>query len=126
VKRATRNLPGRFKSKTALKNHLDELFRRQVRAKGYCQAAGLDHVNCGGVLQTAHIEGRRNFRLRWEPLNALCLCAGHHRWYSDQPIAWATLIEREFPESWAFVAVHRWQRFDGDYAAVLERLRGAA
>jgi hypothetical protein len=119
----TSRLPGRFKTRTSLKKHLDKLFSERVRSRGYCQAAVLDEINCGGPLQTAHIEGRRCLNLRWEELNALCLCAGHHRWYTDQPIAWATLIQREFPSEWAYIKIHRHQRFDGDYERVLEGLK---
>jgi hypothetical protein len=113
-------------SKTKLKAIADKLAGDRCRSLGYCQAAGNDRYNCGGNLQWAHVETRRNLRLRWEVLGALCLCAGHHRVYSNQPTAWVDFLEANFPEHIAFVRAHRHEYFDGDYQALIASLKEAA
>jgi hypothetical protein len=46
------------------------------------------------------------------------LCAGHHRHYSDYPIAWAELIRKRFPDSWEFVCANRNTLYKPDYKAI--------
>lgn len=66
----------------------DKYFSLLIRHRGHCEAAGKDSVNCGGSLQCAHIVTRTNKRLRYDELNALCLCAGHHRYYTTHASEW--------------------------------------
>jgi hypothetical protein len=109
--------------KTTLKKQADAIAGRLCRARGYCEAAGKDDVRCGGVLQWAHIEGRRNLFLRWKPWNCLCLCGGHHIHYSDYPMKWSAFIEEHFPENARLIREHRGMYFDGDYESLLEDLK---
>lgn len=111
--------------RSTLKRKADTRFSLLVRSVGYCQASGKDDVRCAGVLQCAHVEGRRNHRLRWERLNAICLCAGHHRWYSDYPLAWADFVRTHYPAHYEFVSAHRGEMWDKDYARVFAALEGA-
>ena len=111
-------------SRSSQRRKADALFSAFIRDRDrICQAAGRDGRNCGGRLQCAHLEGRRNYRLRFEPMNAIALCEGHHRWYTDQPIAWAMFLERHFPEQYAFVRAHRNELWDKDLARVLAWLQ---
>lgn len=113
-------------SRKYLRDKADKEFRDLVRARGYCQAAAHDTiVTCGPPLQCAHIEGRANFRLRWEPLNALCLCGAHHIWFTEHPIAWAVLIMSFFPENYRYVTAHMKEIWDKDYDKVFARMREA-
>jgi hypothetical protein len=57
----------------------DRLFSRWVRDRdGRCTAAGVLDGECKGILQAAHIVGRRNHSVRFEPYNVHSLCAAHH------------------------------------------------
>lgn len=104
-----------------LKAKADKLAGDHVRARGYCQLGGADHVTCNGNLQWAHIVGRSNHRLRWEEYNALCLCAGHHMWYTYHPYEWVRIIDQEFPEYAAEIEKHRNEIWDKDINAVIRR-----
>lgn len=117
-------MPRKASRKNA-KKQADQLFSKIVRARGECQAAG-DGWTCGGPLQCCHVEGRANHRLRWEELNALCMCASHHRHYTSYPIAWAELVADRFPESYRFVTEHRNELWDRDLEAVMARLKSRA
>ena len=57
----------------------DRLFSRWVRDRdGRCTAAGVLDGECKGTLQAAHIVGRRNHAVRYDPRNVHALCAAHH------------------------------------------------
>jgi hypothetical protein len=85
-------------NKTTAKNKLDKLFSLKVREFGRCYLQGKDHVNCGGVLQTAHIIGRGNLFLRWDFRNALCICSGHHVYYTYHPEFWRSMMVKYVKE----------------------------
>ena len=55
---------------------LDRVFSKIIRSAGKC-------TRCGRIndLQCSHNNGRSSMSVRWEPLNALCLCAKCHGWY---------------------------------------------
>jgi hypothetical protein len=58
----------------------DRLFSLWVRDRDRrCTAAPVFHSPCVGGLQAAHIVGRRNKRVRFNPANVHAVCAGHHR-----------------------------------------------
>lgn len=62
-------------SKKGLKKKLDELWSELVKreAGNKCEVCGKKEY-----LNSHHIVGRRNLRLRWETYNGVCLCAGCH------------------------------------------------
>lgn len=65
------------------KRKLDIAFSAKIRARGYCQKC----LRSRDVQQQcAHIFSRRFMATRWEELNALDLCAAHHRWAHDRPV----------------------------------------
>ena len=94
-------------SKTRLKNKLDALFSKHIRKVGYCQAEGKLKGKCGGGLQTAHIEGRINYRLRWNEMNVLCLCAGHHRYAHAHPLEFFEFVLEYYPEKYSYINKHK-------------------
>ena len=85
----------------------DALFSELVRER-----AGWVCERCGKqperrLLQCAHIFGRRHRSTRWHPANAVCLCFGCHRYFTENPIEFAA-----------------WCRNRGRYAsAEVERMR---
>lgn len=92
------------------KKKADRLFSLWIRRGGVCQRceraahprdpeSGLVVKGTATVqLQCAHIASRRRFGSRWDPLNALCLCAGCHHWMTDYPVMFSVWFEDAFPE----------------------------
>lgn len=68
-------------SKKYLKNKADRLFSQFIRSKGSCEWCGTNNQE---TLQTAHIFTRSYNITRFDPLNAVCLCAKcHWRWHKE-------------------------------------------
>lgn len=105
-----------------LKAQADKLFSAFIRSVGACEIAGMDNVTCNGNLQCAHIIGRANHSLRWDNNNALCLCAGHHMYYTNHPWEWVELIKSKFPVNYKYVNTRRNEVWDKNIEAVLEAL----
>ena len=70
----------------------DRLFAAWVRSSGPCAAEGWGPgdsvIQCSDRLQCAHIISRKEFGVRWNPLNALCLCSAHHSFFTHAPLRW--------------------------------------
>jgi len=109
-------------SRKGLKAKCDKLFSLKVRSIGICQLAGKDHVRCGGMLQCAHIDTRGKHAIRWNPKNALCICAGHHVYYTNNPKMWDMIIENLFPDKYKFVEKHQSDIWDKDIEKVYKSL----
>jgi len=78
-------------SKKGLKKKLDKAWSALVKqeAGNKCEVCGLAGDNCR--LNSHHIVGRRNLRLRWELYNGVCLCSGCHTFRSHsahQNVVW--------------------------------------
>lgn len=82
-------------SKKTLKNKLDKAWSQLVKlqAGNKCEVCGSTET-----LNSHHIVGRRNLRLRWEPMNGVSLCAGCHTFrtqsFHQNPV-WADVWLRE-------------------------------
>lgn len=81
-------------SRTWIKR-LDQLVGAKVRSRGTCEAVGRPHK---GVLQWAHIVSRSYHNTRWLEENALCLCAGCHKYYTYRPLEWEQFITEKIGE----------------------------
>lgn len=90
LERAARKKARRLATKTyiesqrgKLRRKLDRAFSLAVRRVGECQRCGRgpDKVQ----LQCSHIYTRANLAVRWDLLNATCLCAACHRWWHQNP-----------------------------------------
>lgn len=82
-------------SKKTLKNKLDKAWSQLVKlqAGNKCEVCGKTES-----LNSHHIVGRRNLRLRWETYNGVCLCAGCHTFRTNsfhQNPVWAEEWLRE-------------------------------
>lgn len=97
-----------------------------IRKRGHCQLAGLDNVQCGGGLQCAHIATRGVHHLAFTTRNALCLCAGHHRYYTTRSHEWfMDVIPRLFPEQYKYVMANMYKAVPfkrQDYIDTIARL----
>jgi hypothetical protein len=69
----------------------DMWFSKCVRARDrHCLYCGNQQSN-----ECAHIVGRRNKAVRWDMMNAVCLCHHHHRHFTENPLAfndWLRMI----------------------------------
>jgi len=78
---------------------LDALWALKVKTRdGYvCQ-------QCGGMASdAAHVYGRKNMRLRFDPLNGIALCRSCHRYFTDHNDEWYAWVEKWFPKRWAYL-----------------------
>ena len=80
------------KSKAALKRKYDKMAREIVFARDRmrCRRCGKRPPEI--QLQWAHIYSRRYLCLRWDPGNALALCAGCHFWIHANPMDGAEFV----------------------------------
>jgi hypothetical protein len=78
-------------SKSAQRKACDVAFSLWVRSIGVCEAAG-EGNGCKGNLQCAHVLTRGYSTIRWDPRNALSLCAGHHIFYTHRPAEWRSFV----------------------------------
>lgn len=76
---------------------LDQLFSEWVRTVGHCEAAGSRLTfACSGRLECCHIVSRIYRGTRWDRLNAVCMCAAHHKFFTHRPIEWREFIADKF------------------------------
>ena len=98
----------------------DRIFATYIRSYGRCQVAGCTRTS----LQCAHWISRRYSWTRTDERNAFCLCAHHHRWFTDHPTEfgrWA-ISQRGEPVYRELMAQSlRREKFDWD--AEVERLK---
>lgn len=62
--------------------------------------------------------------MRYEPLNALCGCAGHHVWMTYHPDAWISFVKEFYPAHWRYVETHKndkVKKTEDLYREVIER-----
>lgn len=112
-----------MRTRKSLKKDADKLFSLIVRSKGRCELAGLDNIHCGGVLQCMHIDTRGKHAIRWNEMNAICGCAGHHVYYTNNPKAWDEIVKKHFPKKYKFVEEHQNDIWDKDIEKVIEELK---
>ena len=82
---------------------MDDEFSKLIRSVGRCDC-------CRGIsnLQTAHIVGRSNHALRWNPLNAICLCKRCHIFkFHRDPLGFVEWLETTYPERMVYLREHR-------------------
>lgn len=86
------------------KKAADIAFSKYIRARDQaCQLEGLDRIRCGGVLQCMHLVTRGVYGLRYDEINAMGGCQGHHVYYTNHPEEWYLLLERKFKDKYDYV-----------------------
>ena len=70
----------------------DKWFSDVVRFKGYCEHCGRSDLR----LECCHIHGRRKKILRWDLMNAVCMCSGCHRHMTENPTKFVRWLEQYF------------------------------
>lgn len=113
---------------THAKGEADRLFSLLVRKRGYCEAHAREtgKYECRADLQCAHIISRRYLNVRWDTENALCLCAGHHAYFTHNPLEWEVwLAAKLLPRRLKLLREKALDRSlaKPDYASLIPRLR---
>ena len=104
----------------------DDLFRKRIRSRGFCQARGfLPYIRCGGILETSHVMPRRFMSVRWDDENAASICSIHHGWLTDNPHKAIDFHERLLgPERFAALKARAWEANGApDMDEIIMRLR---
>ena len=78
---------------TGKRGKATRLHAEVVRARGRCEAKGWNGLTCSKQLQCAHIISRRYAATRCDPTNAYCMCAAHHRYFTEWPYEFHRFIE---------------------------------
>lgn len=121
----------------------DTLFSKLVRSVGYCEvedgvyegSIGIisirSHTAHAGPLQCAHVFSRSYLATRFERMNAVCLCAAHHVYFTHRPLEWEDWCREELGSA-VYDELRRTAKVGGrpDYATLIpdlrRRLEGAA
>lgn len=109
--------------KTLVKN-LDKITAKiiKLRDDSRCQRCNSFTSGCGS--HWAHVYSRRRFSMRWDLINAICLCAGCHRWAHGNPLAFTEWFKREFPARYYYLRAKRLEKIrpikDAELAERLE------
>jgi hypothetical protein len=109
---------------STLKRKCDIEFSNIIRSSGVCARCG--KYAEGWNLHCAHIYTRGNHAIRWDPMNAIPLCAGCHRWGHDNPLDFATFIRDKYPGRYDYLQEAKdlivRRRYD-DYVELLATLK---
>jgi|SRR6185312_8778667 len=90
------------------KKNADTAFARYIRERdGKCMLQGLDHVKCSQQLQCMHLVTRGVYILRFDEVNAMAGCSGHHIYYTMNPEAWVELLQTHFPDRWEYIKAYK-------------------
>ncbi len=93
-------------TKGKLSKKLDEAWSLAVKKKaGYkCEVCGIGE---SGHLNSHHIVGRRNRRVRWDVRDGVCLCVKHHRFgiesAHEDPLWFREWLEDKRWEDYAYL-----------------------
>lgn len=97
------------------KRQLDPLMSRLVREKGFCEKCGRRN----GVMNWSHVIGRTNLTLRWDIINALCLCYQCHLYFwHTEPLEATIWFHSKFPERYEYLMKNKntiLNRIEEDY-----------
>lgn len=80
----------RKRTPKSVKASCDRLFSKLIRSRAKCERCGR---SSGVQLQCAHIYSRKFGSVRFDPLNARCLCASCHRWGHDNPVDFGEWVQ---------------------------------
>ena len=76
---------------------LDRITPRIVKLRDGYRCQRCERLPSSQGCHWAHVYGRSRFSMRWDLLNALCLCFGCHQWGHSNPIAFRVWFAGKFP-----------------------------
>jgi len=112
-------------TKGKLSKKLDEAWSLAVKKRaGYkCEVCGIGE---SGHLNSHHIVGRRNRRVRWDVRDGVCLCVKHHRFgiesAHEDPLWFREWLEDKRWEDYAYLYTIKNQIKKWTFDEMLERL----
>jgi len=84
-----------------LKTKADKLFSEYIRKRDkVCQKCGREYPY---QLHCSHIITRSNLRLRFDPQNAVTLCASCHMWWHANPTESGEWFIKAFPKNHEYI-----------------------
>jgi hypothetical protein len=92
------------------------------RAGWKCELAGKDGINCSEgkpkeIMQWAHLITRGASKsLKFDLENAVCLCSGHHTFYTHRSDLWPDICKKFFPKKWEHSNRLKWQGTDPNFS----------
>ena len=115
----------KVKSKTNLRKKADELWRKIIHLKNYCEVCGIS-----SYLNAHHIISRSNYNLRWEVRNGCLLCPAHHKFGNPSahgnPIWFISWIKKYRPEDYEYLRDYKFQKMKtwhvSDYEEIIKNL----
>lgn len=114
----------KLKSISWYKKKCDEELSRLVREKGFCERCGKTDKQ---FLQHAHVIPRTNSTLRWDIINALCLCYSCHIFFwHKNPLDASNWFRDKFPARYEYLQATRnkyVKRTQEDYQILLQEIR---
>lgn len=111
-----------------LEKQADRLFSPFIKNRdGGCVIGRMGATDCWGPLECAHLL-RRGFKaVRWDPRNAVTLCAGHHTFMTEHPLVWADWREQYAgPVTMRDLLRRAYGGEKPDVAAIVESLKEAS
>ena len=99
----------------------DAIFGAQVRSVGFCQSGRPNHA---GPLQCAHHFSRRYEATRWTRINASCLCAGCHVFFTHRPLEWDEWLRAHLGRNYESVRLKALNGGKQDMDAIIAELEG--
>jgi len=85
---------------------------------------------CSNQLQWAHVISRTyKTAIRWSRDNCLCLCSGHHKYFTDRPVEWKRFLTFKLGDSNVYTLEAQAlaeQRVKSDRTSTLVELLSAA
>lgn len=104
------------------KNKCDALAGELCRSYGECQAWKYHGVKCSQTLQWCHIKSRRFACIRHDERNCVCMCATHHRFYTDHPDLFCEFVQERDPGVFDYLNSRLQSKEKTDYELVYLRL----
>jgi hypothetical protein len=112
----------KVRSKKSWYKELDTAMSLLIREKGQCEKCG-SRIN---MLNHAHVVGRGNRALRWDIMNAMCLCVSCHFWWHEQPVESGLWFKEKYPERYGYLMREKNRfvdRTEDDYRVILAAIR---
>ncbi len=103
-----------------LENKADQLAGKWCRSHGRCEAEGEHGLRCSDRLEWCHLKSRGYGYIKHDPLNFMCMCNTHHRFFGCQPDLFTDFVDRVRPGTWdrlnALLIEQKQKRLKPDYA----------
>jgi len=109
------------KSKTSLKNKCDDLWKKIIHLKGYCEVCGTPYG-----LNAHHIIGKVNYNLRWDIRNGCLLCITNHKFGKlsahQNPLWFVDWLKKNRSKDYKYLKDYKFQIMKTWYVSDYEKI----